>query len=48
MSHDCKQVEATLIALGQFLPKDNEVTDDYYDIDFNHCTVCGKEFESEE
>ena len=41
---DCLKVEEILVIAGQLLPKNNEVTDEYKQIQFNRCPVCGREF----
>lgn len=38
---ECLKVEETLIAVGQLLPTENEITDDFRDIEFKYCPVCG-------
>lgn len=38
---DCLKVEEILVIAGQLLPKNNEVTDEYNQIQFNYCPVCG-------
>jgi D-arabinose 1-dehydrogenase-like Zn-dependent alcohol dehydrogenase len=38
---DCLKVEEILVIAGQLLPKNNEVTDEYAQIQFNYCAVCG-------
>ena len=43
---ECLKIEETLVIAGQLLPRDNEVTDDYEDIHFNYCPVCGTELSS--
>jgi len=41
---ECLKIEETLVIAGQLLPKENEVTDNYEDIVFNYCPVCGNRF----
>lgn len=41
---ECLKIEETLIAAGQLLPIENEISDDYMDIEFKYCPVCGEEF----
>ena len=43
---ECLKIEETLVIAGQLLPKENEVTDNYEDIQFNYCPVCGITFSS--
>ena len=38
---ECLKIEEILVIAGQLLPKENEVTDGYKDIQFNYCPVCG-------
>lgn len=45
---ECLKVEETLISVGQILPAENEITDDYVDIQFNYCPLCGTELSSVE
>ncbi|UZQ49837.1 hypothetical protein [Clostridium kluyveri] len=42
--HDCSKIEEILVIAGQLLPENNEVTDAYEEIQFNHCPVCGTKF----
>ena len=45
---DCLKIEEIMVVAGELLPKDNEVTDEYSQIQFNYCTVCGRKLENEE
>lgn len=40
---ECLVIEEVLVVAGQLLPKENEVTDAYSEIQFKYCPVCGRE-----
>ncbi len=40
---DCLRIEEIMVIAGQLLPRNNEVTDEYEELVFYYCPVCGTE-----